>query len=941
MPPLRKEDTASNSPRSSSPQTLKDEGNEAFKAGDIAEAISKYTAALAVVNSNESGGEKRETGETFGKDNGGEDVRLLSSTLLSNRAACFLKLNNLDRVIKDCDGALEADQLNKKARFRRAEAMQRLGKTDEALRDMHVLCQQHPDSREFRERARDLRNSLQEKGGQHTLLSTIEKFAEFEGLGKSEKEALFGTIESLAHKSEIDSEAFCCKGGLDALLKVGKSDEQEYFTKACYSIGTIGAASVGSATLCLAFLRERFDQFGFGDGGELERKLSSFLRMHNKIGCKLAECGKLTADQLAQVLRAHLHALDCAPRELKGVCVKQMLLCKVEGFWEMLLHEESFTVKIVKALLCGGYSSRQLLLHLIGIAREVLGIEKLKEQILSIMTGKALSQGLELSALESALLIEALFVLMPGEGGWLLNTTPAYQQVLEISRGCEDEVILKILSSILSQLASNKEGQEKFREPEIQGLLAQVAKREDFQTKANSLLVLAKIANNESDHRDDEGIALEALMVLQRVEIVEKKMESDAFLELVTNLVEVLVFTVEDSNIKDHIAEQLLDANIVRLLSAKALSHATLSFGLSRVFSYVLATGKEIEMVPLLTEAADEDQTARKIASQMLNKQQSETREDTDTPARCSNRKVAFVEAEGVHNLLYLARAGSLETKVHVAAALFHCSSEQAVRPQMVQQGALTLIMKLLRDDDDHRRHRHRSEEEKIGDRGNKCKLLASHALARILISINPGLLDEMQVVEFVTPLLLLVGRDYALQQFEGLLALTNLATVGLEIQEKIVGKGFTTIEELQWSNNQMVVRAATELFCNCVSCDKVLSSIKDESRQKLWLSLAHSEDQPLALASAGALAMASGDRDVSIKLVENGSFSDFVELAKSNDQAMQHRACVTLQNLTQNHMDCTAKLNVKLLQDLLAKHVVRKGPARDSLERAIQNLTA
>ena len=83
----------------------------------------------------------------------------------------------------------------------------------------------------------------------------------------------------------------------------------------------------------------------------------------------------------------------------------------------------------------------------------------------------------------------------------------------------------------------------------------------------------------------------------------------------------------------------------------------------------------------------------------------------------------------------------------------------------------------------------------------------------RILISINPALLDGVQLAAYVGPLLVLIARDYALQQFEGLLALTNLATAGAEIQDKIVSSGFATIEDLQFSQNEMVVRAATELL--------------------------------------------------------------------------------------------------------------------------------
>jgi len=163
---------------------------------------------------------------------------------------------------------------------------------------------------------------------------------------------------------------------------------------------------------------------------------------------------------------------------------------------------------------------------------------------------------------------------------------------------------------------------------------------------------------------------------------------------------------------------------------------------------------------------------------------------------------------------------------------------------------------------------------------------------------VNPGLLEEMQVLECVGPLVSLIAKDYALQQFEGLLALTNLATVGMEVQDKIVGNGFGAIEELQWSKNEMVVRAATELLCNCVSCDKVLASIKDGSRQKLWIGLALSEDPATANAAAGAIAMASGDPRVAASLAKSGAFAQVLDLAESSQPGMRHRAFVTLENL-------------------------------------------
>ena len=863
-------------------EDLKGRGNDHFKHGRFSQALDDYTSAIELL-------------DVVVTSDGGNSTTKLKSTLLSNRAAAHLKVGKWNEVVEDCDRALRFNAANKKARFRRAEGLQRLERLDEALRDVVILCDDFPNAREFQEKAKQLRDGMASRSG--SLQASMKKLQTFSDLGSGERVELFRTICTLAVKSGIESESFCCKGGLDALTDVLTSS-MEYFSSVCSAIGVVGTTTSASAALCSAFLRDRLEHFN-AKQVKCEEDVTAFLRMHDDVAYKLSECEQLRADQIRAVVRANFHLMDSVPsKPLKGTCVKQMLLSKLGGrFWEFLFESESYTARMMIALLSDGYSSRKSLLHLIGIAKETLGMEKLKSQILLIMTGKALSEDVELSTLDSALLIETLFMLMPEEGSWLLSSTPAYEQLLQIA-DTDDDLVLKVLSGILSQLASNKEGQAKFREPRVQKILANVAKREDYQTKANSLLVLAKIASVEDSHEEDEGIALEAVTLLKELDKVEEAVgSSEAYLEVVTNLVEVLVFMVNDSTIKDHIAANLMDKKTVRRLASGALRSASLSFGLSRIFAYVLATQKEIETVPLLTEDMDEDQAARKMASEMLKKQQSKQREDSDTPQKCSKRKLAFVDSEGVSGLSMLLRASSLITREQVAAALFYCASERGVRARMVQQGALSLIMKLLAGGGGGGGGG--GVEEGGRKQESKCKLLSSHALARILISTNPGLLEETQVVASVRPLLLLIGRDYALQQFEGLLALTNLATVGMEVQEKIIEHGFGTIEELQWSSNQMVVRAATELLCNCVSCDKVLHSIKDPSRQKLWCSLALSEDQPLALASAGALAMASGDAAVSSSLLKNGSFAELLDMADSDHPGMQHRAYVTLENLT------------------------------------------
>ena len=131
-------------PSATAPLTLKEEGNALFKRGDFARALEAYSLAL----------ESHEADADAGAD------ATFRATVLANRAATNLKLGNLEDVVDDCAEALDADGSNAKARFRRAEALQRLGRLEEALQDMAALCRTHPKSREFEEKARAIRDEI-------------------------------------------------------------------------------------------------------------------------------------------------------------------------------------------------------------------------------------------------------------------------------------------------------------------------------------------------------------------------------------------------------------------------------------------------------------------------------------------------------------------------------------------------------------------------------------------------------------------------------------------------------------------------------------------------------------------------------------------------------------------------------------------------------------
>ena len=113
---------------------LKAAGNAAFAAKDFEAACSSYTEALAAC-----------------KDDA------LRTSLLSNRAACYLKLKSFQNAVNDCTAVLSLDSSHTKALYRRAQAHEGLGNLAAAFKDASRLLSLDP-----KKPAIKLANSLKE-----------------------------------------------------------------------------------------------------------------------------------------------------------------------------------------------------------------------------------------------------------------------------------------------------------------------------------------------------------------------------------------------------------------------------------------------------------------------------------------------------------------------------------------------------------------------------------------------------------------------------------------------------------------------------------------------------------------------------------------------------------------------------------------------------------
>lgn len=112
---------------------LKEEGSQAFMAGDLDTAISKYEAALDMIDWEAQPG-----------------VPEMKTALNNNLALIYLKQQNYDEVIKATRKALEFDKKNIKALLRKAKAFRMKEMYESAITDLQLALEASPDDAEVK-----------------------------------------------------------------------------------------------------------------------------------------------------------------------------------------------------------------------------------------------------------------------------------------------------------------------------------------------------------------------------------------------------------------------------------------------------------------------------------------------------------------------------------------------------------------------------------------------------------------------------------------------------------------------------------------------------------------------------------------------------------------------------------------------------------------------
>lgn len=367
----------------------------------------------------------------------------------------------------------------------------------------------------------------------------------------------------------------------------------------------------------------------------------------------------------------------------------------------------------------------------------------------------------------------------------------------------------------------------------------------------------------------------------------------------------------------------LLNKLIERLKSTTTADPCT--FGILTIFSnlvsYRPAQSEEQQKMSQLKDYAEAKKPGEKDPLD----------DDQHVTARCKT----VLEADLVPVLVAAARSHYTVTILGISAKILHAlAREQKHRGKLAQQGAVKLLLQTID------RLQTPTGPTSSSSSAEATIHLAAHALARILISVNPHHVFSraMPAISALRPLTLLLTpsteaetRDL-LPIFESLLALTNLASLDDDtVKDALLRNAWEPTQDLLLSNNTLVQRAAVELVCNLMASPAGVARYADGSagatqRLHILLALADAEDHATRSAAGGALAMLTEwDRAAKAVLEHQRGVSILLDLCTDDTDEVKHRGLVCILNLISAPGDIGVK-GLEKVGELNGEEEIKRG---------------
>ncbi|KAJ6113207.1 hypothetical protein N7512_008531 [Penicillium capsulatum] len=425
-------------------------------------------------------------------------------------------------------------------------------------------------------------------------------------------------------------------------------------------------------------------------------------------------------------------------------------------------------------------------------------------------------------------------------------------------------------------------------------------------------VILAKLqasqigpAENGKAQEEESGVS----ELVQRF----KGLMSDSKAENISHAVEGLAFSSVKPSVKEQLAQDpAFLRGLIDLLKKHMTNSSVLYGGLMIIFNLT-------KFLPNLSDEQKKMTQLEDYADASTGKAKPAPPDPRDDDEVVLTRCGVVVEAGVMALLVACGRVAMPSIHDLTAKILLALTRRPKSRGVLAQQGAVKLLLGLA-----------------IPKQGGSIVVTettqnASHALARILISVDPSHVFPSsgfpQVTSAVRPLLSLLSlpetASFSVDQprdllpvFESLLALTNLASYPYNESpaELIIREGWSDVEELLLSSNARVQRAACELVCNLMTCEAGVIKFAEGSKRAaqrlhILLALTDADDFETRRAAGGAMAMLTEyDAAIAAVLERPRGVQLLLGLCQETDDSLRHRGAACVANLTNASGDIGAR---------------------------------
>ncbi|KAM3852133.1 protein unc-45 homolog B [Vipera latastei] len=879
------------------PVQLKEEGNKFFQGNDYDNAIESYSGALKLA-----------------KDPS------LQAVLYRNRAACFLKKEKYAQVTSDATKAIDINPSDIKALYRRSQALEKLGKLDQAFKDVQRCATIEPRNQSFQEALRRLGTNIQEK--LHFQFSTDARVQQmFEILldEKSEKEKREKAANNLIvlGREEAGAERIFQNNGLNLLLKLIETKNPELILAATRTLSGMCTRHMARATAILHMLGiNKICLWMSIDHEEISLAVSNLLQaiIDSLTGeGKKEEHGKedaLVLDTKKDIKAIIAHLLDMLPsKKVSGHGRDRALnlLNKNVPRQDLRIHDNSRTIFVIdnglkKILKVAGQipemSDCLPLTENTQLTASVL-LNKLYDDLrcdperenFRLICEEYIRSKIDPKDMDKTLhAIQTVSGVLQGPfdlGNQLLSMNGVMEMMVAIC-GSEREVDQLIAVEALIH-ASTKLSRATFIITNGITLLKEIYKKTlNEKIKIRALVGLCKLG---SAGGTDYGLRQFAEGSTEKLAKQCRKWLCNPTIDNRTRkwAVEGLAYLTLDADVKDDFVQD--EPAMQAMFELAKTSDKTILYSVASVLVNCTNSYDVKELVPELVQLA-------KFSKQHVPEEHPKDKKDFIT-----NRVKRLIKAGVTSTLVCMVKADTAiltdQTKELLARVFLALCEDTKDRGTIVAQGGGKALIPLALEGTD------------VG------KIKASHALAKIAAISNPDIaFPGERVYEVVRPLVSLLNTERdGLQNYEALLGLTNFSGRSDKLRQKIIKeKALPDIENYMFENHDQLRQAATECMCNLVVNKEVQERFIAEGndRLKLVVLLCGEDDDKVQNAAAGALAMlTAAHKTLCHKLTQvTTQWLEILQrLCLHEKQEVQHRGVVIVYNLIHADQELAKKL--------------------------------